>query len=239
MLHELDGDHRTDTADVPDDGIFQRECSHGRLQERFDPTCLGEQVLALDLIEHRDSCCRRNRIARKGAAETSGVRRIHDLGTTGHGSDRESTGNAFRGDDHVWLEPKMLTRIVLSGAGHPALHFVCDKHDPVGCAPLLQSNQVAFGGHDESTLTLHGLSHDTRQVGGADGFLQIGDRARGGIRAAESIAERIGARSVEDRRCERPETGLVRHRLERHRHREVRTTVVRMVEHGNAGAARV
>ena len=237
---ELDREHGADPAHVADDVVLL-------LQRRAGPACralsmrraLGEQVVALDLLEHGDRGGGGDRVAAEGAAEAAGLRRIHDLGAAGDGGEGETARDALRAQHEVGHEPEVLARVVRAGAGHAALDLVGDEDDAVRRAPLLQRGQVAVGGNHEAALALDGLDDEAGEVGGADDLLEVGDRACGRIGAAEAVVVRVGARRVVDVAGERAEARAVRHGLEVHGHREVGAAVVRVVEHGDAAAAGV
>ena len=69
-----------------------------------------------------------------------------------------------------------------------------------------------------------------REVVGADLLLDDRDGLLGGIRPAQSVAERVRHRRAVDLGRERAEAALVRHRLGGQGHREVRAAVVAVVE---------
>ena len=192
---------------------------------------LAEQVVALDVLEHGDRGRAGDRVAAEGAAEAAGLGGIHDLGAAGDAGEREAAGDALGREHHVGDEPEVLAREVLAGAGHAALDLVGDEHDAVGRAPLLQRGEVAVGGDHEAALALDRLDDEAGQVGGADGLLEVRDRALRGVGAREPVVQRVGVGGAVDVAGERAEAEAVGHRLEVHRHRQVGAAVVRVVEH--------
>jgi hypothetical protein len=126
-----------------------------------------------------------------------------------------------------------------SGSRHPALDLVGDEHDAVRRAPLLQGRQVAVGGNDEAALALDRLDHQAGQIGCPDRLLEVGDRARGSLRAREPVVQRVRVRRPVHVAREGPVAERVGHGFEVHRHRQVGAAVVGVLEHGHAAAAGV
>ena len=168
---------------------------------------LGEEVAALDLLEHGDRGGGGDRVAAEGAAEAAGLRGVHDLGAAGDGGEREAAGDALGAQHEVGDEAEVLAREVRAGAGHAALDLVGDEDDAVRGAPLLQRGQVAVGRNHEAALALDRLDDEAGEVGGADDLLEVGDRAGRGLGAAEAVVVRVRARRVVDVAGERAEAG--------------------------------
>ena len=133
----------------------------------------------------------------------------------------------------------MLAREPGTGAGHSALDLVRDEYDAVGGAPFLQRHEVALRGHDEPAFALNGLDDQTGEIGRTDLLLEVGDGASGSIRSREPVMKWVGVGGVMHVGGEWSEPELVGHRFERHRHREVRASVISVVEHPDARAAGV
>ncbi len=199
---------------------------------------LAEQVLLLDLLDHRDRGRRGDRVAAEGAAEAAGLRGVHDLRTAGDARERQAARDALREEHEVGLEAEVLAREPGAGAGHAALDLVRRDDDVVLVRPRLQRRQEPLGRRLEAALALDRLDDEDREVLRADVLLDVGDRARGRLGAGEPVAVRVGGGHVVDVAGERAEAGAVGHRLEVHRHREVRAPVVRVLEHGDRAPPR-
>lgn len=137
---------------------------------------------------------------------------------------------------HVGHEAEVLAREVRARAGHAALDLVGDEDDAVLRAPRLQGRQVAIGRNDESALALDGLDDQAREIDGSDRLFEVRDRAGRGLGARQAVVVRVRVRRAVDIARERSESGGVRGRLEVHGHREVGTTVVGVLQHGDTGA---
>ena len=115
------------------------------------------------------------------------------------------------------------------------------KTTPFSVHHSAQPRQEAIGGYDEAALAEDRLDHHAGDVAGTDLLVDHRDRAVGGLAAADRgrLAERIAHRRPVHLAGERAEALLVGHVLGRHRHREVGTAVVGVVEDDDGVAAGV
>src|SRR5690606_20786703 len=84
--------------------------------------------------------------ARVGATEATGMSRIHDLGATGDGRQREATRNALRRGHDVCDDTLVVRREQIAGAGEAGLHLIENEDDVVLGCPLAQRGKEALGG---------------------------------------------------------------------------------------------
>ena len=237
--HKFDGKHCPDAPHISDHVVFCLERFQRRAKHPFDVLADRQQPLGLDLAEDGDRRRSRDRVAAECATESAGVGGIHDLGTSGHGGERESAGDALCRQNQVGNDAEVFTGEPGASAGHAALDLVRNEDNAICKTPLLERWQIAVRRYDEPALALDGFEHQAGEVGGPDLLLEVCDGALRGIRTAQPVAKRVGIGCVVDVSRERTEAGLVWHGLERHRHREVCAPVVRVVEHGYASALRV
>ena len=237
-LHELDREHRATAADVADRGEALLQFAQCRHQQGLDLGCAREQPAGLDALEHSDGGRARDRVATERAAEPARVGGIHDLGSACDGGDRETGRDALGREHHIRHDVFVLAGVPGAGAGHARLNLVGDKDDALRSAPFHERGEVAGCRHDKTTLALHRLDHETREVLGANRLLEVRDSAGGGLSAGQPIPVGVRARRAVHVRGERAEAGGVGHRLEGHRHREVGAAVVGVVEHGDTRALR-
>ncbi len=230
-VDELDRHHGTAPADVADARV-------GRLcgGEPFDDAGLDRagrsgQVVLLVRLDGGEGGDAGERVPAVGTAETASVRGVHDVGTTGHGRERQPASDALGGDDEVRDDTEVLGREHGTGAGEPGLHLVGDEDDVVRAGPVEQGGEEAVRRHDEAALALDGFDDDRRQVVRADLLLDLCDRPLRRLGAGQSsVTERVGEGRAVHLGGERPEAALVGHRLRGERHREVGAAVVGVVE---------
>ncbi len=94
-----------------------------------------------------------------GAAEAAGLRRIHQCGASDHARQREAAGERFRDRDKIGLDPGMLDREKLAGAGEAGLDLIGDEDDPVfvGITRAARQNSGAPWDRMKPTLALNRL----------------------------------------------------------------------------------
>ncbi len=83
---------------------------------------------------------------------------VHDVCTTGDGSDGKSSADAFRGSCQIGHDAEVLRGEVGAGANHATLDLIGDVDDAVVVAPFHQGGEVTLRGDDEATLTLNGFN---------------------------------------------------------------------------------
>ena len=234
---QLDGLHRAAAADVGDDGVLGGELLEAAADQGADLQGAGVEGVLLHLRDRAEGGGAGDRVAAVRAAEAADVDGVHQLGAAGDAGERKAAGDALGGRHQVGHDALVVDGEPRAGAAEPGLDLVGDEHDAVVRRPGGEGRQEAGRRLDEAALAEDRLDHDARQVGHADLLVEVVDRAGGGLLAGEPVAERVGHRGAVDLGGERAEAVLVRHVLRRHRHREVRAAVVRVVEHAHGVAA--
>ncbi len=84
-LHQFDGLHAAEAANVADDGPAALPFAGAALEAVAEFVGASEQILALEQIEHGQGCGAGERIAGEGSAEAAGAGSIHDFGAAGNG----------------------------------------------------------------------------------------------------------------------------------------------------------
>src|SRR5438309_5565740 len=103
VAHQLETRHRSDSPDVAYHLVLFRPALHPLFNDRADAGgSLGQLLIAHDV---HDGHARRtrHRIAAVGAAQTTRVRRVHDLRPADHRGQRETRGQALGDCDEVRL----------------------------------------------------------------------------------------------------------------------------------------
>ena len=140
-------------------------------------------------------------------------------------------------DEQVGLDPLVvLDRPDLARAPRAGLHLVVDVEDPVRPAHLRQPDGEIGRHRHEAALALDGLEHDARDRLRVDVGLEELREAVERVLRGDAVV-RVGRGRAVDLGGERPEARLVRVHLARHRHRQQRPPVERLVEHDHGGPA--
>src|SRR2546429_7158896 len=140
VLHELDADHQTPPAHVPDGRILLLQA-----------LCTGEQPLAQarhvgqELALHDVEGGERRRAAHRIPSERAAVRTrlpFHDRFLGHDRADRHAAAEPLGREQHIRLDPLMLARPHFAGPSYAALYLVAHEQDAVAVSPHPQSLQI-------------------------------------------------------------------------------------------------
>ena len=143
---------------------------------------VGEQIVALDQLEHRGGRGGRERVAaeRRGVGHRAAGRR-GEAGrrALGHrdGADRDAAAQALGERHHVGRDAVVLVAPPAAGAAGAGLHLVEDQQHAGGVARLAQAAQVTVRRHHDAALGLDRLEDHRAGVG-------LGDRRARGVEVA-------------------------------------------------------
>ena len=235
-VDELDGDHGSEAAHISDDiGLG------GHLPQARDHDFLDlDGALVEVLLAHRLDCAQRpsarDGVAAVGPTESALVDGVHQFCSAGDGGERHTAGDALRSGDDVRDDALVIAGEPFAGATEAALDLVGDEHDAGLFAVVDQRWQEALRRDDEAALTGDRLDDHRRDVLGADLLLDLGDGVTCSGCTIAAVAIRVGQRHAVDLGCEWTEVVLVRHVLGGQCHRQVRASVIRVLE-GDDGSA--
>jgi hypothetical protein len=194
----------------------------------------SKQVLALDLVEHRQGRGRGDRVPTVGAAETADVHRIHQVGATGDRADREPATERLRARHDVGLHALLDDREPRARTPHPRLDLVGDEDDPIRVTEIGDPLDEPGGRHDEPALALDRLEDHRGDVVLPDVLVhlveRVGERFVGAPVGPAWPPVRVGERQAVDLGGERAHPLLVGHHLRGERHPQQRASVERVVE---------
>src|SRR4029078_1347391 len=77
--HQFGGDHRTAAPDVPDDVRRRGDVAQLAKKDLTHRLFPGQQLMALDFLEHPKGGCAGDRVAAVRAADSTGVGDVHDV----------------------------------------------------------------------------------------------------------------------------------------------------------------
>src|SRR5690606_10968697 len=100
-LHELDGDHRTLSANLANDVVRLLQALKLTLQRLLNAGCFGKQALLLDGVKDGDGRCCGDGVSSERATEATSMGSIHDFGAAGDGSEGQSAGDSLGGKHEV------------------------------------------------------------------------------------------------------------------------------------------
>ena len=209
------------------------------LQGFLNPLGLTQKIPFFHLAENCDYCCGGHRVSTEGSSEAAGVRRVHDVGTTGDSSDRHTAADALGARDQVWLNTKVLARKISAGPGHATLHLIGDIDNAIGVTPVDERLEVTLGGDNEPALTLDRLDHEAGNLASAHALLQVGNGALSCLGTSKAIVEGRRVWRVVNRTSKGAKARAVGVHVVVHGGRQVRATVVTVVQDGDLGATGV
>src|SRR5947208_5193355 len=134
VLHELDGLHGTEAADVADRLVPLRHVVESRAKGVADPHRAGEKTVALDDLygpDRRRAC---DRVASERAADRSRAEGVEAVSPASHGADRKAGTQRLRRDEDIGGHARVLDREHAAGPAHAGLNLVGDEEDAVATA---------------------------------------------------------------------------------------------------------
>ena len=161
------------------------------------------------------------------------MHRVHQLGTSGHGCERQAAAERLAGDDQVRLDAVALDRPHRAGTPAAGLNLVVDVEDPVRVAELAQGMDELRRHRDEAAFALYRLEDDARDLARVDILLEEQPEALHGVLGRDAPV-RIGRGRAVHAAGERAEALLV-DELRSHRHGQVGAAVEGPVEDDDSG----
>ncbi len=206
----------------------------------FLPCAVGlfHQAFLLESIEHAKRCGACHRIARIGAANAAGLRRIHDLGAADHARQRKAARQRFGACHQVRLHAEMLHGKPFARAPEARLDFIGNQHNAMLVAELAQPHQKFFRRNVKSAFALHRLDDDGGNARSLHiAFEQHLDGVNGIINADALVLDR--KRHMPDAAGHRAKTRLVGQDFSGERHAEQCAAMKGPVEGDDIGTPRV